>query len=254
MAALNRGLMGPELEDNILWLRRADQTEPQVKAILSSELADQAIEHGDEAKAIAHFREAIELYDAMIEEPATLNNSALYLFRLSKLTGDPAAFDRGIARIEKAHKLEPANSVTMMNDGRFVREAALRDIIGPSIDLRLLKEDAGINHLAFLYRDQAGRKSYVQRLRAHTGINRLIALHEKALLLAPRSGSLYQALNELYAYRGETENQRGLLQRLERIDLDQADEIDRAKRIYAGLRKDIRRIQATAAIVAPSPF
>ena len=62
------------------------------------------------------------------------------------------------------------------------------------------------------------------------------------MALAPH-GNLYKTLNELYAYRGETEKQRGLLQRLEHIDLDQADEIALAKAIYAGGRRTQRRIR-----------
>ncbi len=116
-AAILRGLLGIDLDDKILWLGRGNPTEPRAKAILSSDLADQALTRGDEAKAIAHFREAIGIYDTMPEVAGSLNNAALALFRLATLTGDPAAFDRGLAKIEKAHKLEPSDSVTMMNAG-----------------------------------------------------------------------------------------------------------------------------------------
>ena len=184
----------------------------------------------------------------MVEEPATLNNSAMILFRLSRLTGDRAAFDRGLARIERAHRLDPIDSVNSINLANFVREASLCDFIGPAIDLQLLKEDAELDHLAFLYQDHGGRKSYAERVRAHPGLNRLVALLETTLLLSPRRGDLYKALNELYAYRGDTEKQRGLVRRLERIELDQSDEIVRAKSIYAGGRKEQRRTAAAGAI------
>ena len=113
--AVTRSLIGVDLDDRILWIRRGDPADPEVKAFLNWDLADQAIEHGDDAKAIEHLREAIALYDAMDQEPAVLSNSAILLMRLSKLTGDHSAFDRGFANLEKAHKLEPANTLTMMN-------------------------------------------------------------------------------------------------------------------------------------------
>ena len=118
MRPITRGLMGLDLDDKILWLRRGDPTDPEVKAFLVlGPRRSQAIERGDEAKAIAHFREAIAIYDAMPENAATLNNSALDPVPPRQADRRSAAFDRGIARIEKAHKLEPGDSVTMMNDG-----------------------------------------------------------------------------------------------------------------------------------------
>src|SRR5690348_10430478 len=103
--------------------------------------------------------------------------------------------------MEEALRPEPSDSVTVTNLAHFVHEAALREIIGPAIDFRLLKETAGLDHLAFLYHDHAGRKDSVQRLRTHAGINREIALLERSLLLASRRDDLYKTLNELYFSR-----------------------------------------------------
>jgi tetratricopeptide (TPR) repeat protein len=247
-AAVHRGLMGLDLDDKILWLRRGNPVDPEVKAFLCWDLGIQANERGDEPQAISQYREALALFDAMFEEPATLNNSAHLLLNLSRLTGDRAAFDRGFARIRKAHELDPIDSVTMRSLTYFVRYEALGDIIGPAIDLRLLKESAELDHLAFLYFDRAGREGFVRRVRSHAGISRLIVLLERTLMLSPRDGELYKALDKLYSYRGETEKQRGLVQRLERIDLDQSDEIARAKSLYAGDRKEQRRAEAAGAI------
>ncbi len=243
-----RGLLGVDLDDKITWLRRGDQSNSQLKALLSSDLATQALNHGDEAQAIAHLRESIALYEAMPEHASFLNNSALALLHLYSLTGDQSAYDRGLAKIEKAQKLDPSNSLTMMNAGGLMLEEGLRDIIGTAIDLRALKETADLEMLNSLYQDQPGRETYAGRVRSHAGINRAIALLEKALLLSPRRPSLYKTLDQIYAYRGETEKQRGLLQRLEHIDLDLSDELAMAKDIYAGGRKDERRTKATSAI------
>ncbi len=87
-AAILRGLLGIDLDDKILWLGRGNPTEPRVKAILSTDLAEQALTRGDEAKAIAHLREAIGIYDTMPENVGPLNNAALALSRLAMLTGD----------------------------------------------------------------------------------------------------------------------------------------------------------------------
>ncbi len=247
--AVVRSLIGIDLDDMILWLRRGDLSNPEVKALLNWDLADQAIDHGDEPRAVAHLREAIALYDSMFDEAATLSNAAMLLFRLSTLTGERWAFASGFRKIEAAHEREPTNTITMTNVALFVQEASLREIIGPAIDFRLLKENAELDCLAFLYHDQTGRKDFARRLGWHAGINRLIALNERALLLSPRRGNLYETLNELYAYRGETEKQRGLLRRLEPIDLDLAGEIVQARENYAGGRQVQERTEATGAIL-----
>ena len=186
--------MGLDLNDTILWLGRGDPNDPGVNAMLRFEKGNRALERGDDNQAIAEFREAVLLYDAMPEEWATLNNTARVLLRLSELTGDRAAFDRGFAKMEKAQKLQPSDSINLVNLSLFVVERSLSDIIGPAIDLQLLKQKASLEQLAFLYNDHAGHKAYVQRLRTHAGIDRQIALLEKALLLAPAAATSTRCL------------------------------------------------------------
>jgi hypothetical protein len=247
-AAIERGLLGLDADDKVLWLRRGNPTHPEVKALLSSDLAHQAMNRGDEAAAIAHLREAIGLYETMPENSPTLNNAAMALLHLGTLTGEAAVFVRGLAKVEKAHKLEPSDSLTMMNAGHFLLEEALRDIIGPSIDLGLLREGGDIDTLDFLDRDAAGRAETVRRLRSHPGLNRAIALLDKALLLSPRLGGLYKVLNQVYGRREEVAKQRDLLHRLGRADLDQSGEIALAREYFAGRRDGELRARATAAI------
>jgi tetratricopeptide (TPR) repeat protein len=247
-AAIQRGLLGVELDDKILWLGRGNPSHPGVKAMLDADLAEQAMNQGDDDKAVAKLKEASGLYDSMPESPEVLNNSALTLFRLARLTGDKPTFDRGLAKIERAAKLDPSNGLMMANAGNFLLEEALRDVIGPSIDLALLKEDPDIEMLSYLYSDQSGRMSYVERLRSHAGINRAIGLLDKAMLLAPRRPTLYKLLDELYHYRGDVERQRALLRRLEPVELDQADEIGQWRDFLAGRRDDEIKKRTTAEI------
>ena len=248
-AAVHRGLLGLDLDDKIAWLRKAEKDDPEARVFLATYLGDQALERGEEDQAVSRYREALTLYDAVPEAPWMLNNSALILFTLAGLTGDRAAYDRGRARIEKSHRLDPVNSLTMRSLAPYVRVDALGEIIGAAIDFRLLETSAELEHLGFLHHDHAGREGYVRSVRAHAGIDRLISLLERTLLLSPRDGFLYKALNDLYAYRGETEKQRGLLQRLERVELDQSDEIARARALYAGDREEQRRAAAAGAIL-----
>ncbi len=247
-AAIQRGLLGVDVDEKVLWLGRGNPSQPSVKAMLDGSLAEQAMNRGDDATAVAKLREASELYSAMPETPGVLNNAALTLFRLANLTGDQHAFDQGLAKIERANKLDPTNGLMMSNAGSFLLQEALRDVIGPSIDLALLKEEPDIEMMSFLYSDEAGRNAFKERLRTHAGINRAIGLLDKAMLLTPRRPALYKLLNDLYGYRGDIDRQRALLHRLEHVELDQADEVAWWRGYFAGSRDDEIKKRTAAAI------
>ena len=58
-AAVHRSLVGLDLDERILWLRRSNPADPEVKVLLCWDLADQAIERGDDDQANAQYREAL---------------------------------------------------------------------------------------------------------------------------------------------------------------------------------------------------
>jgi len=92
--AVLRGLLSDDVEETILWLRRANSNDSQVKALLCGSLADQALKKGDEALAVSNLKQVVAIYDAMPESPASLNNSSNALMSLAHLTGDSAAYER----------------------------------------------------------------------------------------------------------------------------------------------------------------
>jgi hypothetical protein len=245
-AAIQRGLLTADLDEKVLWLGRGNPSHPAVKAMLSEGKAEQAISRGDDATAIAQLREAAGLYDSMPESPQVLNNAAITLFRLANLTGDQQHYERGLTKIERASKLDPKNVLTMANAGTFLLQEALRDVIGPSIDVALLKDDPDVKMLSFLYNDVTGRKAIVERVRSHSGVNRAIGMLDKAVLLAPGRDGLYKLLNDLYAFRGEVDRQRALVRRLEQAALDQSAEIARWREYLSGSRDDELHKRATA--------
>jgi tetratricopeptide (TPR) repeat protein len=232
--AVLRGLLGTEVDDRIEWLRRADPTEPWVKALLATDLAQQALEKGDEPGAIHHLREAVALYEGMPQTAATLNNTANALARLGALTGDAADFERGAAMVEKAAALEPGNSLLMANAARAHLSEALRDLIGGSLDLALLKEEAAVEQFYFLYRDGAGREALVRRVRAHGGLARALKQLEKAAILAPRNPLVYTPALKVAAFTEDVDALRALKRRLDEAGLDLEAETARTRKYFAG--------------------
>ena len=230
------GLVEKEPDQRIEWLRRANTQSSNVKAILSCELADQALRQGDEPKAINHLREAVALYENMPESVGMLNNESLALRQLAVLTGEQADYERAGAMIEKAAALDPGDSLTMSNAAESLLESSLRDIIGSAIDLNLIRRPASIDLFGFLISDEAGRTALTERLRSHPGVNRAMALMDKVNLLAPRNASFYGASLRVLSYREDVEGLRKLRRRLEGIDLELTDSRRKAQETYSGAR------------------
>jgi hypothetical protein len=252
--AVVRGLLGNDIEDRILWLRRADANEPNVKAILCGDLATQALEKGDEAQAISNLRQAVALYDAMPESAGMLNNASLALRRLANLTGDPAAYERAGTMIERAAALDPGNSLTMSNAAESLLEAGLRDIIGRTIDLKVLKTSADLDLLGFLIRDESGRRALADRLRAHSVVNRALASMEKVILLAPRNPGSYTSLMRVLAYRGDAAGLARVRGRLAGVELDLDDRAKQARETYDGGRDKQNREAVLASLARFEPI
>ena len=55
-----RGLLGDDIEDRILWLERGDTKEPDIKAILSQDLASQALRDG-KGQAVANLKSVVSI-------------------------------------------------------------------------------------------------------------------------------------------------------------------------------------------------
>jgi predicted metal-dependent HD superfamily phosphohydrolase len=236
-AAVTRGLLGTELDDRIAWLQRASPAEPAIRAILSADLGRKAIEQGQDAQAASHLREAVRLEGSAPEGSGTLNNAGLALLMLSTITGDEDDFARGVAKLEKAVALDPANSLALLNAAETLRGAALREVVGRSIELRLIKKTPDWDVLSYLYADEAGRDRLVARLRENATLAKALGLFRKASLLAPRRSEPYAKLAEFARFVRDTGELRTLLQKLESVELDLADETTMYQDYYTG-RKD----------------
>ena len=188
--ALMIGLLSDETAKRIEWMKRADSNDPQVKAMLAHEQATQSLEQGNEQQAVTFLKKTISIYEAIPESSATLNNSWIAMSKLATLTGDMSARERADAMIARAATLDSSNSLTLHNASQSLLDAALRDVIGSSIDLKLIKSPASLELLDFLVNDEAQRDSYVARVQNHPVANRALSMMERVILLAARKPSI----------------------------------------------------------------
>jgi hypothetical protein len=241
-AAMNRSAMFLDRDDEITWLERASPGEPGVKAALAMARGNKALDEGRWEEAATHLRAAIAAYAAQPESAATLNDASLAYFSLYHATGEHEALDKGLALQEKAVALSPSNSLLLGNLAQSAMQAALRDVIGNAIDLRVLKESAEPGLLQYLYADKAGRDRLADRLRKHAGVARALAYLERAQTLEPKSERGYRTLTAVYAVSRDLEALKLLWGRLEKVELDLTDYTRETRAFYLGAN-DARILQ-----------
>jgi hypothetical protein len=245
-AARQRSVLMVSLDDQITWLKRSKQDDPDVKGSLATALGDQALEEGRNEEAAQHLREAIATYTSMPESPVSLNNGALAYLSLYRVTGEREAIDKAIAMMEKAVSLRPADSLLLGNLAGNVLEAALWDLIGPAIDLKTLKKSASLDLLSYLYQDRAGRDRLLDRVRKHPGILKAITYLDRVQVLAPRREHTYMQLSALYGATRDADALHRLWAKLKGLELDLSDYARDTIAYYKGTddAKHLKRLQA----------
>ncbi len=247
-AAAQRFVMATDLEDRIAWLEKGNPDSPEVQASLADSRGRKAEEEGKDDQAAAHYRAAIAVYARQADSAATLNNSALVFFSLYHLTHDPEDFQRGMDRLERAVALQPGDSIVLSNAARQLLEAAVQDVVGAAIDLKVLRRMAAVDLLAYLYRDRAGKDRLVGRLRAHPGYGKARGYFEKLLVLSPRGREAYQWLASLHGYTDDLQGLKAVWAKLQAVEVDREREDQETLDYWAGRKDDKYRTDMKKAL------
>lgn len=246
--AVTRSVLFTDLDDQILWLSRADASLLPIKAGLCRARGQKALAENQEAEAIAQLKEALAVYAKMPDSIGTLNNSALVHFDLYNLTQDPEQFTRGADKLERAVAQKPGDSILLANAAGSLLDAMSRDLIGPAVDWKVLKRGAGMDLFSYLYADKAGRDRFVVRLKSHPGLAKARAYFEKLLLLAPRRADNYSAVEGIADYLGDAAGLRAVAKRLAEVTLDQEQYVKETRDTWAGKRDEKAREDAKKAL------
>jgi hypothetical protein len=241
LAASGRATMFTDFDDEITWLRRADVSNPGIKGLLSLALGEKAIEEGKEDEAAQHLREAIAIYENQPGDPGVYNNGALACIALYQATGDVEALNKKMQMLEKALALRPSDSIIVRNVADSQEEAAYRDIVGSAIDFTTLKMTGSLNFLSYLYQDQAGKQRYVALMNKHAGLAKARAQFDRLIVLSPKDEYGYESLHGLYRYAHDVDALRGLLKRLESVELDRGDSERKMRDFLSGKDDDKNR-------------
>jgi hypothetical protein len=222
-AASLRAVVAKDVADKISWLERGDVAEVATQVALNSAKGEQAVEQGRKEAAAGFLRKAIAGYESLTKSAAVLNNTGLAYLTLYEVDGRPEELNRGLSLIEQAVAMAPGNSILMINTTQVLLARALMDLLRDQLRFDLLKEQPNIEAFAFLYDNEAQRREMFQRLRANENMKKAMAYLDRALLLSPKSRSLYR--EQFYfqaAFEDQTELHK-LQQRLRTAQLDAAE-------------------------------
>jgi tetratricopeptide (TPR) repeat protein len=242
--ASTRAVLSLDLDDQIVWLRRANLEDFEVKAALAGCLGHQAMRKGDDAQAAKHYREQVAQYPDPGENPVLLHNSALAYINLYDVTLDLEAFREGLRRSEKASTLSPTDPIIRRVYTGLLLTAAAADVFGDTIDWKVLRRRPGLDLLGHLYHDAAGWEKAAGRLRASPHLVQARTSLERLTVLAPNDPGHWSQLASLLDRIDDADALKALAARLEGQNLDTGDNDRQSRELYEGKKDAQHRADA----------
>lgn len=184
---ISLAILAESIDERIGYLERADGKIPRVAIDLAEARASKAMDDGDRETARTLYRQALDGYAAMPENPTTLNNAALVHFEIANLGGGQSEVAAGLRKMEAALALDPNDSILCHNAASRFLTSAANALLAESIEPGWAVVSRGFHDLRLLYHDEAGRAGVFQRYTAHPDYQRGRQLLERALVLAPES-------------------------------------------------------------------
>ena len=232
-AALCRALLCDKIDEEIVWLERSPESD-QRRASLARARGVKHMQEGNDAEAEKELRQAAEAYAAMPANTSSLNNGAICWWSLFGVSGQRSDLDEATARFGKAVALQPDDSVLVVNAATVYFKRAISGIVDGQIDLRLLNAGDDLELLRYLYRDEAGHRQIVARLKSSQELAQAMRYYERGALLAPKRAEIYDWFADLYDFCDEKENLQRLKQRIEEARPDTSNKLREMLLAYKG--------------------
>eukprot|EP00913_Durusdinium_trenchii_P023324 g21902.t1 len=219
-AAAIRSLLTDDLDEKIIWLKRARQDSDAIQAELNLTMGRVAVRDGRRTDAEGHFRKAITLYGKLPESATSLNNSALIWNELYEITRNESDFEEVTRRMKKAVSLSPTSPILMGNTGSFLIRGALQSLLNGNVDLKTLEMTASIGVIGYLYRNQQERDEWIAKIRKRAGIRDGMTFLNNAVTLSPKGTRHYTELLSLELFLHDVEALRELKRRIVAANVD----------------------------------
>jgi hypothetical protein len=243
-AAHLRSVMPIDDEDELSWLERSDRSQGRIRASIHTIRAQIAQRKGQRAMAKREYEAAADEFAKLPESAMQLNSSALVHLALYSMEGDPTHRDAGIAQLDQALALMPADSILLLNNVAAVSTAAAGAILADRIDLPLLRMAGDYQLTEFLYDDEASRDRLRRAVRENDAVKKALAYSEKAALLAPRNPRTYVFPGTIATVLDDAATMKSIAARATAAKLDMADDKERLRKLADGtdLKKNVEAV------------
>ena len=215
-----RSTISTDLNEQIEWLQKSNQSSPVVKIDLYTAEGNLAISKNKIAAGINLLKKAITGYNKQAESASSLNNCALIHFNIFNATGDTDHYKDGLIKIEKALDLVPNDSVLNSNASTVFFEAACLEILKRQAQPILFQQGIGVKSLDYLYNSERDYLRLTEQLKAHPYYKKACLFFQRSILLAPQNQSLYLQGASIFAWSRDLQQLNHLKSKLVSSKLD----------------------------------
>ncbi|HEX9047062.1 MAG TPA: hypothetical protein VF988_08535 [Verrucomicrobiae bacterium] len=254
-AAMLRAILSRDEDEQIGWLEKSDPNSPSVQIELNEARGRKALQQANKPLAAEYLRKAVAGYENQTKSSAVLNNCALACFDLYQATGNLDDRKRGLALMEEAMTMAPGNSILLQNSTTVLIRQAVLEVNRDAVNVALLGEDPGVELLALLYQDEAGRNRLFQQLHDTETMKKGLDCLDRTLLLAPKNLPVYGLALAVHGSFHDLAALQKLQQRFQTAAVDLSQEKREALEDFAGakdkdrlekIQNHIRSLQETA--------
>ena len=214
--AFQRAHAQRDMDDQDIWLKRADAADPGVRVLLLENQAQRSLLAGRDQEADRAFREAAAAYDRDAKHSgAALNNAALALLGRYAATGDPQHRRAALARLESSLRLAPDSAIVHGNLAEALGDSAIDEALGRLVDLRDLRPSTGDGATLFSALTRGTLRDTLRKaLAAQADFVRARIVSEREAVLSPRKPNVAMRQTRWLDWMGDAEALRALAERL----------------------------------------
>ena len=213
-------LFSNKIEDKIKWLERSDPQSPYVQAALNDNKGHLASQKGNSKQAANYYRKAIASSEKLPEDASNDNNTALMYFSLNRVSGDKAAYKKGVELMKRAADLRPDDGILMSNAASILLNSVVADSVDDSIDFQVMQTAPSLENVSYYYEDITGKKAIRKKILQNKDLETAIKYFERSILLSPNSLQNYMDLYSLYYFLDNKVALADLTDKLEKNHVD----------------------------------
>jgi len=232
-AASKMAHLANDLDEQALWLSRADPASPEIQLLKLEVDAERKMRDGDYGSADRAYMRAAEERDKLASHDATaLNNAAMAVLGRYRASGEPAHLRGAIDRFERSVGLSADNTILLSNLGSAVELAAVVEVLEKHLRTKpLLLSEGDASDLFDSLMHGSLRPGLLREIAGGPRLSRLGEVTRQEQILAPWRNEAYWLELRWLRWRGDVAGLESLARRVEA--LPQVDRVGKAEKTPA---------------------